>query len=369
MVVFILLLALVLGRGKSKERVYEEQQAQKEELVFADFNPESVSHITLSSLQNGVIDFKKIAGYWMVAEGGQHEIIEKAAEEAAEESVEGDETDESPDDTNGEETAGDEEIAPVEEPGVELRYYRADENQVVDGILASINNMEKGIVVSHDRSKHTSEFQVGRVLGIEVQVEDINGSLLAHFYIGKEADMLSNYIRFNDEDEVYEIKQALRNLTGKPFTAWRDRTMFQFAPEIIDRVQFIDSDGEVIEFAKDPENNWVNEALDWSFDGPLIDTAIQRMSGLSATDFASPHVMPEEMGLDDSAERVVVEGAGESYELIIGEMGDAGKIYCTTGHDDSKFMVSQPDIDIVLLGRDKLELEEPPASEEEEPVE
>lgn len=369
MVIFIVLLALVLGRGKSKERVYEEQQAQKEELVFPDFNPDSVAQITLSSLQNGVIDFKKIAGYWMVAEGGQHEIAAKAAEEAEEESVEGDETDEPSDDTTGDETAGDEEIAPVEEPEAELRYYRADENQVVDGILASIKDMKKGIVVSHDRSKHTAEFQVGRVLGIEVQVEDIDGNLLAHFYIGKEADMLSNYIRFNDEDEVYEIKQALRNLTGKPFTAWRDRTMFEFAPEAIDRAQFIDSDGEVLEFIRDPENNWVNEALDWSFDGPKIDTAIQRMSGLAATDFASRHVMPEEMGLDDSAKRVVVEGAGESYELIIGEMGDAGKIYCTTGHDDSKFMVSESDIDIVFLSRVKLELEEPPASEDEEPVE
>jgi len=356
-VVFIVLLAVVLGRGKSKERVYEEQQAQKEELVFPDFNPDSVAQITLSSLQNGVVDFKKIGGYWMVADGGQHEITEKAVEEAEEESVEGDET------------AGDEEIAPVEEPEAEPRYYRADENQVVDGILASINDMKKGIVVSHDRSKHTSEFQVGRVLGIEMQVKDIDGNLLAHFYIGKAADMLSNYIRFNDEDEVYEVRQALRNLTGKPFSAWRDKTMFQFAPEMIERVQFIDTDGGVLEFTRDPENNWVNEALDWPFDGPLIDTAIQRMSGLTATDFAPAHIMPEEMGLDDSARRIVVEGGGESYELIIGETGDAGKIFCTTDHDDSKFMVSESDIDIVFLGRDKLELEEPPASEELEPVE
>ena len=68
LIIFVVLLLFVLSKGKSKQKVYEEHQAEKETLVYPDFDPDAVAHLTLSSLQGGVIDFKKMGGYWMVAD-------------------------------------------------------------------------------------------------------------------------------------------------------------------------------------------------------------------------------------------------------------------------------------------------------------
>lgn len=378
---------LVLGRGKAEKRDYEKQRAVEEQLVYPDFNPDAATHITLGSLTNNVVDFKKISGYWMVADGGAFlfpgDDTDKAAEGEGIDSTEGGEhpegedtgpeeivnTDETPAETVDDEGAAEDGGEDVdEEPEKELKYFLADETQVVDGILSMLKEMERGIRVSHDPSKHTSDFYVGGVLGVEVKVEDSDGNLMAHFYVGNAADMLStsNYMRFNDEDDVYQVRQAWRNLVGKPFQTWRDKTMFDFGPGMIDRIQFSGTDVGDLVFVKDSEGGWSNEDIDWPFDGPKIDTAINRMSTLKATDFPRYPATPEETGLGDTDKRIILEGGGERFELLIGEVGEAEKLYSTTGHDDSTFMISQADVDIIFLDREALEVPEPPEPAEDE---
>ena len=80
----VVLLVLVLMRGKAERRDYEEQVAGEEQLVYPDFNPDAAAHITISSLTNNVIDFRKISGYWMVADGGAFSLPGDDTEEAAE---------------------------------------------------------------------------------------------------------------------------------------------------------------------------------------------------------------------------------------------------------------------------------------------
>ena len=119
-------------------------------------------------------------------------------------------------------------------------------------------------------------------------------------------------------------------------------------------------------FVKDPEGGWTNDDIDWPFDGPKIDTAINRMSRLKATDFPRYPVTPEQTGLGDTAVKIIVEGGGECFELLIGEVGEAEKLYSTTGHDDSTFMISQADVDIIFLDREALEVTAPPEPEADE---
>ena len=354
-VIFVALLVVVLTQNKGKQRAFEEQQAAKEVPFFPDFNPDAVANIKVEKLQDS-LEFKKEGGYWMVGNAGQSSILKESMEESEEETgEEGDE--DTPTDEPGEE----------EEPEEELRYFRADET-LVSGILSEIEKMKREEKVSSDPEKKTEFYVLNSIVGIDVRAEDADGNEVAHFIVGKAADMMSmsNYVRQADEDDIYEVRQALQNLFGRPFHAWRDKGMFDFDYFPIDKFRLLGTEEGDIEFYKDEEGGWHCDDLSWDFDEAKLSSAVENMSFLEAQDFAGPYVRREETGLDDPKKRVIASGPEGSFELIIGELTDDGKYHCSTGDDDSIFMVNEPDIKGIFLGRKALERVAPPEVEEEE---
>jgi hypothetical protein len=357
-VVFIALLAIVIAKNQEQERSVEERKSVEEALVFPDFNPDAVASMTIQGLQTGIVEFKKEAGYWMVANGGNHPVMGEAVEE-----VSGEDEDEAVEEaleepSEGEDGSDDDGGEKVEKPEKKLSYFRADETQVVDGVLKKIKEIPLGKRVSTDKEKH-NQFQVSEILAFEVTARDSDDNELAHFFVGNASDQLSssNYMRFSaDSDDVYEIKGAWRNLVGKPFTAWRNKTMFYFDPNSILNLELYGTEDGDLAFSKDDNGIWNIEGQDWEIDDVRFGNIIDTMSTLQATDFAPIGVPLEETGLDAPVQRVAAAGAEGTFELAIGNVSEAGKYYCLiSGDDETIFMVNEPDIKAMLVGRERLE--------------
>ncbi len=380
---FIVLLAIYISKNHGQERAMEERKSQEEALVFPDFNPDAAASITITGLQTGIVKFEKEAGYWMVANGGEHPVMGEAVEEAASEPVEAGEevATEEPsdgqkqiDEPDGELKA--EGIVEVEAgnepkaPEKKLHYYRADESQVVDGVLKMIKEMPHGIRVSTDKEKH-NQFQVSSILAFDVDVRDLDGAELAHFLVGNAADQLSteNYIRFSeDSDEVYRIKGGWRNLVGKPFQAWRDKTIFFFDPAGISHITLYGTPDGDLAFTRGEDGEWSVDGQDWEVDKVRLDSLVSKLSTLKATDFAPTNVPPEKTGLASSVKKIVAEGSEGTFELTIGDASEAGKYYSSVTGDDTIYMLNDPDVSELLAGREKLAKVAPPENVEEPAV-
>ncbi len=379
----MVLTVLVISRQKGEEKEFQQQEAAKEVPFFPDFNPEAVTHITVEKISDS-LDFKKEGGYWMVANAGQSPILQDSIDESQEPKA-GEEAPETPAETT--EEGGFKKVAegPVEgaegtpneeqpekppKPEKVLKYYRADETLVADGILNAIKDLKREELVSSDPENKT-QFQVlNSIVGIDVTAEDAEGNVLAHFIIGKAADMMStsNYVRKADEDDIYEVRQALQNMFGRPFNAWRDKTMFYFDATGITEFKLTGTTDGDLTFNKDADGVWQGEeGITWPVDTAKVGEAVEQMSLLKATDFAGAYVKPEDTGLENPTKRVIATGLEGSYQLIIGTLTDDGKYYCSVNDDNTVWMVLESDIKQVFLDRDSLEQkpvpETPPAVE------
>jgi len=350
-IIFLVLLGIVLMQNKKEEKTYKKQQEAKNIPFFPEFNPDAVADIKVTKI-NDSLDFKKEGGYWMVANTGMAPQLKENAKKSKE----------------GEKSTP--EIEETEKPEENYTYYRADETQVADGILKAIKDLKREERVSRDKESHT-KFYVSPIVGIDVTAEDTDGNLLAHFIVGKASDMAStsNYVRQADEDDVYEVRQGLQNLFNKPFNAWRDKGMFEFDKTLVNKFTLVGTPDGDIEFTKDDAGAWHNENLKWPYDEAKINTAVETMSFLKAMDFAGPQIQREDTGLDGSTKKVAVSGTEGPYELIIGNSTGEGKYYCSTGSDNSIFVVKESDIKAIFLERSTLEKAPTPPPTETAPVE
>ncbi len=123
----------------------------------------------------------------------------------------------------------------------ERRWFRADRSRVVSA-LGSFGGLPEGVVVSTNREKR-AVYQV-EATGLRVRLIGKGGEVIEDVIIGKNGpDLVSNYVRRPDADEVYLVSRPLIGVFSPNALDWRERKLWMLRPGDIAMISVSSKDG------------------------------------------------------------------------------------------------------------------------------
>ena len=330
--IFVLLgvfVALVLaalfmeGMGKRGER-----KADKESIIFPNFSPDRVSSIELKT-KDKKVKLSKEGDIWLVSTADN---------------------------------------------------YPADKN-AVKAMLDKTKELKSSIIASKSADKH-SQFQVDEASGVGVAMLGPNiGEVVAHFFVGKMGpDYMSTYIRRADQDNVLLVDGYLKSIFDKGLRGWRDRTIFDFDSQQVQKLTLISQEKGSIVISANKDGGWQiidPEAVPAKKNA--VDEIINSISKLSADGFAREEQIDTEAGteqapgllekskLDAPQSKIMVDLKDGSVRVLL--VGDklGQDYYVKREEKDAIFMLSASKIDRIFKDLADLKADEEEAAAEQAP--
>jgi hypothetical protein len=230
------------------------------------------------------------------------------------------------------------------------------------------------------KSKHTasksaakhSQFEVDAVKGISVIITGASDEdVLAHLFVGKMgSDYTSTYIRKAEQDEVLLADGHLRSLFDKGPRGWRDRKIFDFDTNQVQRLTLISQEKGNIAIEAQADGNWqITEPEVSPGKKDAVDKIVSEISKLSADDFAEKKEQTDEDAdllkeykLDEPQSKINVDLKDGSVRILhIGDQFNQN-YYVKREGKDAVFMLSKSKIDRIFKDLEDLKAE--PAKEQ-----
>jgi hypothetical protein len=238
------------------------------------------------------------------------------------------------------------------------------EPQLVNTALDTIINLTRENRASKNPGKHEL-FEVTQGKGLEVKVSDANQKILAHLYIGKTGpDLFSTYLRKEGSDEVLLAAGYIKSTFDKSIKNWRDKTIFDFPPEIITQLILKTSKKEIV-LEKDEEGDWlITKPEKVKAKKEETDPIGTTFASLKAIDFAEDYDL-EKYKLDKPQIKItaILEDKEEKRLLIGKKHEEKSQYYVKNQAKETIFLVGKYQID--KMNKTLQDLKEEEKKEEE----
>ena len=322
----VLMLAAVIINGMAKR---EEKKADKESILFPGFAADRVSSVEIKA-KDGEVRLNREGDAWLVATSDN---------------------------------------------------YPADQ-EAVGKMLQTVTELKSTLIASRSAEKH-SQFEVDVNGGVEVAMLGAGGEdALARLFVGKMgADYMSTYVRRADQDAVLLADGYLRSVFDKGARGWRDRTIFNFKTDQVQKLTLAPQEKEEIVIEARDSGGWqIIKPEIAPAEKDEVDSILREVSKLSADEFAEKKEPSEQTDGTSEAERIA--SSLEEYKLAdpqskvtvdlkdgslrILHIGDefGQRYYVKREGKDTVFLVSKSKIDRIFRNLEDLKAE---IEEEETP--
>ena len=314
-VTLVLVAVIINGMGKR-----EEKKADKESILFPEFATDRVSSVEIKT-KDKEVRLNKEDGIWIVATADNYPADQKA----------------------------------------------------VETMLDKVKELRSTLTASKSPEKH-SQFEVDKDSGVEVAMLGADGEdALARFFVGKiGADYMSTYIRKADQDETLLADGYFRGIFDKGVRGWRDRTIFDFKTDQVQKLTLAPQGKEEIVIEAKDGGGWqiIKPEIAPAENGE-VDKILREISKLSADEFVEKKEPSEQIAnplekykLADPQSKVAVDLKDGSLRIL--NIGDESgqRYYVKREGKDTVFLVSRNKIDRIFKNLDDLKTE---INEEEKP--
>ncbi|MBN1879507.1 DUF4340 domain-containing protein [bacterium] len=331
---FVILGIAVMIHENSIEKKTETRPSELE-LMFPDLDPETISSIVLGSF-GGNINLVKKDGTWMVEDGNDTVPADKEA------------------------------IDKLFETTAKLQGLQVVSRNPDKHITFQVNAAKESTV--QDEDGQSKPFTMG-TMGTEVTLINDDGSVAAHFFIGKNAamDFMTTYIRKADSDSVLLAEGYLKMIYGKgSAAAWKDLMLCKIEPDEIEKIT-IGTGDEAIELTQLPDETIQVEEprMIWKMTRPsqgvIDETAAQKLTGifrnLRASDFAPRKEDVTEYGFDNPTAvlSVTMMDTKEKIVFVFGKPTDdqADKYYLKKEGNDAVYVIPKYRVESIPKSADE----------------
>lgn len=243
--------------------------------------------------------------------------------------------------------------------------YPADQESV-EKILDKFAELKSKLTVSKSAAKHF-QFEVDAVSGISVvMMGKSDEDVLAHLFVGKiGSDFTSTYIRKAEQDAVFLADGYLKSLFDKGARGWRDRKIFDFDTNQVQRLTLASQDKETIAIESQGDGNWqIIEPEVSPGKKDAVDKIISDISKLSADNFAEKKEPTEEGAdplkeykLDEPLSTFTVDLKDGSVRILhVGDQSNQS-FYVKKEGQDTVFMLYKSKIDRIFKDIEDLKAE------------
>ncbi len=216
------------------------------------------------------------------------------------------------------------------------------------------------------RRESLVRFELEDTMGTEVRISGPGGSLLAHFRIGKRGpDFSSQYIRLGKTSEVYLIPKHLASAFDVSRPTWRDKTIFKFDHQKVERISVHEEDKGTYTLEKNQEGDFVLvEPESSAVKQDIVKRIARSLADLRCTDFADSVADLAEAGLEPPKAKVTAWlEDGATYALELGGEDERGRIYVRKPGSETIFLIMKGKRNTIV--RDLNEIKEEPKEEAE----
>ena len=164
------------------------------------------------------------------------------------------------------------------------------EQRYVEELIGNASGLRVESLVSDKPEKH-AKFEVD-TSGTEVTISAGDRSHV--FIVGKaSSDYRHSYVRKKDGKEVYLVKETIKRYYDRRANEWRDRTIFDFDKDTVNRLVTHTDEGKT-SFAR-ADTGWVVRAGEDSFaaDDNAVDRLLSSLCNLRASDFGDMDMQSE----------------------------------------------------------------------------
>ena len=259
--------------------------------------------------------------------------------------------------------------------------YPADQG-AVETMLDKVKELRSALTASRSAEKH-SQFEVDKDSGVEVAMLGADGQdALARFFVGKMgADYMSTYIRRAGQDVVLLADGYLRGIFDKGTRGWRDRTIFDFEADQVQKLTLASQEKEEIVIEAKDGGGWqIIKPEIAPAEKDKVDNILREISKLSADEFADKKELSEqtdgtseaeqiaslvaEYKLADPQSKVTVNLKDGSLRILHISDESGQRYYVKREGKDTIFLVSKSKIDRIFKDMEDLKTE---TEEEEKP--
>jgi len=243
--------------------------------------------------------------------------------------------------------------------------YPADQESVTR-MLDTFAELKSKLTASKSAAKHF-QFEVDVINGISVMImgksdEDV----LAHLFVGKMgSDYTSTYIRKAEQDAVLLADGYLKSLFDKGERGWRDRKIFDFDTNQVQRLTLTSQEKGTITIESQGDGNWqILEPEVSPGKKDVVDRIINEISKLSADSFAEKKEPTEEGAdplkeykLDEPQSTVTVDMKDGSVRILhVGDQSNQN-FYVKREGQNTVFMLQKGKIDRIFNDIEDLKAE------------
>ena len=188
---------------------------------------------------------------------------------------------------------------------------------LISNILDNLGDLRRTDLVSTQEERH-SVFQTD-TSGVEVKIEQ-GGETTAWFVVGKGgSDFMSNYVRMNDEDEVYRVPLYLRSYVDRGEDTWRNKLLLDLEESEIASFTTVTPD-DTVRVEKDASGSWV---ITQPFEAPasadLMPVVTSSLARVQATAFVDTLSDLASVGLEQDTMSVSITTTdGKDIKIVIG---------------------------------------------------
>ena len=194
--------------------------------------------------------------------------------------------------------------------------YRANQ-RYVEELVGNASHLRIESMVSDKPEKH-GKFEVDST-GTEATI--YAGGQSFAFVVGKaSSDYSHSYVRKKDADEIYMVKGMIKRYYSKRLNDWRNRTIFDFDQETVDKLDVFNESGKTT-FAK-TDTGWVVHVGEESFvaDEDKVNRLLRSLSSMRASDFRDEKPKTEEATQPEKEEEEEMEALDFSKPDVRVEM-------------------------------------------------
>ena len=278
LVIFGVLFGAVAYLNSTRKKEQTQLRIETTTKMFPGLDEAGMFRITVSDLKYDSYILRKTAGIWEIAQGPS---AMSALMRNSQKDENGNPIQQEPDPRDDTGPAGD-----------QYRSYLKADMEKVTPIIDTIKELESGQLVTSKPEEKSKLGVMGSLMGTEIHVYDSENNELVGVILGApEGNYTSTYIRKPDSDDIYRVDGNAYMPFQKKVGDFRDRKLFDTAPEAINSVNVTDNEnGRVYNLTRvDLEfKGSMADGTGITLDTAKVDDLLSALGSLSVASFVNP---------------------------------------------------------------------------------
>jgi len=278
LVIFGVLFGAVAYLNSTRKKEQTQLRIATTTKMFPGLEEADIFRITVSDIQYDSYILRKTAGVWEIAQGPSpmSAIMRNSQKDENGNPIE---QEADPRDDNGPD-------------GDQYRsYYKADMEKVTP-IIDTMKELESGQLVTSKPEEKSKLGVMGSLMGTEIHVYDSENNEVVGVILGApEGNYTSTYIRKPDSDEIYRVDGNAYMPFQKKVGDFRDRKLFDTAPEAINSVNVTDNENVRVYSLTRVDLEFKGSMADGTaitLDTAKVDDLLSSLGSLSVASFVNP---------------------------------------------------------------------------------